>query len=84
MTEVRPQFQPNAYAPGAAAAARDDAKLAMARAFFAKALDQAGAPKPASAPEPATAMSVSAQAAPAPAQSSQKLLRPGSLIDIRV
>lgn len=61
--------------------ARDEAKLAAQRAFFQAAMGRAGAPdSPAAAPAPVHAQRTHDAQAPAP----QKILRPGSLLDIRV
>lgn len=65
----------------------DPARLAAQRAFFAAAMGQTSASPPAASPaEPATA-SATRQVEPAAAPSSsgaQRILRPGSLLDIRV
>jgi hypothetical protein len=85
LTPIRPAG-PNPT-PQAQPVQADTAKLAAQKAFFA-ALRQAGAP---SAPVAAAAPAAPAQAAPtaaartsAPAEAPQKILRPGSLFDIRV
>jgi hypothetical protein len=64
---------------------QDSAKLAAQRAFFAAAMGQAQAQAPAATIQPTSpAATTAARAAPAPAEAPQKILRPGSLIDIRV
>jgi len=81
VTTIRPSpFQQTPLHTGQ----RDDAgKLSAQRAFFAAAMAQAQAPA-------ATAAPAAPQAAPAthmattPAEAPQKVLRPGSLLDIRV
>jgi hypothetical protein len=66
------------------APARDDAaKLAAQRAFFQAAMGIA--PAQAAAPAPAYAAPVRVERTPEPATAApQKILRPGSLLDIRV
>lgn len=84
MTPIRPSHLPQT---SQRPQSQDSTKLAAQRAFFNAALGQA----PATAATPATASS-SGPAAPAqvtraaapPADSAQKILRPGSLLDIRV
>lgn len=82
MTTIRPNPLPLS---GQGPQAQDPGKLASQRQFFAAALRQA---QGAAAPDQPTAAAPAqpvAQAAPAtPAEAPQKLLRPGSLIDIRV
>lgn len=88
MTTVRPPAFPPIRTPEPPrnpAATGDSAKLAAQRAFFQAALGQAA---PAAAPqkisEPSAAR-VSAAKMPDPtAEKPQKILRPGSLLDIRV
>jgi hypothetical protein len=74
-TQTRPQNQ-------------DSAKLAQQRAFFNAAMGEAQAPAQTAAPLVApTASGAPAQTprtASMPAEQPQKVLRPGSLIDIRV
>ena len=88
MTTIRPNLYPQTQAR---TQNQDSAKLAAQRAFF-DALSQARAPAQAAATT-APAAASTAQAAPAPAQrmpaaapteQPQKILRPGSLFDIRV
>ncbi|MBX3483621.1 MAG: hypothetical protein KF737_08885 [Phenylobacterium sp.] len=71
---------------GPQAQPQDPAKAAAARAFFDAALRQAGAPTQPAAPMAATSTAQPAlrTAAVQPAEAPQKILRPGSLIDIRV
>jgi len=85
MTAIRPQpFPP---APSQAGVARaDQAKLAAQRAFFEAALGKAAAPTSAAA---AMATPTAPPASPpripdAGAEKPGKILRPGSLLDIRV
>ena len=82
MTTIRPDLLPSS---GHRPQAQDHGKLAAQRQFFAAALAQAqGAAAPsapaAAAPAQAVAQAVAAQ----PTETPQKVLRPGSLIDIRV
>jgi len=74
-TQQRPQNQ-------------DSAKLAQQRAFFNAAMGQAQAPAqaaaPAAAPTASGAPAPTQRSASIPAEQPQKVLRPGSLIDIRV
>jgi hypothetical protein len=77
-------IRPSALPPAQPSAAIDPAKLAAQRAFFAAARGDAPAAaavtaKPAG-PSPTSAPAASAASAEAP----QRILRPGSLIDIRV
>jgi hypothetical protein len=81
LSVIRPNLPP-VPGPQTPAAQLDQAKLAAQRAFFAAALGRAG---PAAEPAPA------ATAAPAPrsnleptSEAPRKILRPGSLLDIRV
>lgn len=66
---------------------QDSGKLAAQRAFF-EALGKAQVAAAAQAVAPAASIqptqAVRAAPAPAPADTSQKILRPGSLLDIRV
>jgi hypothetical protein len=90
VTPIRPTGYPTPPAPNPAA---DAARLAAQRAFFDQALGRAaGAPAtqataavqaPAAAPA-APAPVVRTVQVQAPAESPAKLLRPGSLLDIRV
>ncbi len=94
MTAVRPPVWPTATppAPGGAGNARSAAQ----RAFFEAALGKASAPQAQPQPAPAQAPVIRAETRPQPAaqrvQSSfvqpteqpQKILRPGSLLDIKV
>ena len=88
MTTIRPNLYPQTQARPQN---QDSGKLAAQRAFF-DALSQARGPAQAAATAAPTAVST-AQAAPAPvqrmaaatpAEQPQKILRPGSLFDIRV
>ena len=84
MTTIRPNVYPQQAPPGGQ---RDDAgKLAAQRAFFEAALGRAQAPAAAAAPAEPTAPARTAQVAPtAPSEApQQRVLRPGSLLDIRV
>ena len=88
MTTIRPNLYPQTQARPQP---QDGGKLAAQRAFF-DALGQAqrpgasaaAAPAAASAPVAAAAPSARVEAAAASADPGQKILRPGSLIDIRV
>lgn len=83
-TPVRPPILPTA-APGPAVARPDAAKLAAQRAFFDRALGKASAPTAALPGSGATAAAAPAASTDASAaEPPQKILRPGSLIDIRV
>ena len=83
MTPIRPQMPPVARPADPAA---DAAKLAAQRAFFQQALGkaqpvQAAAPvAPAVAAAPASVQRMVDPSQPAP----QRILRPGSLLDIRI
>jgi hypothetical protein len=82
MTAIRPQPFPPTQAPAGPSRA-DQAKLAAQRAFFDAALGKAAGPAPTLAT--ATPAAVSPQRIPdAAAEKPQKILRPGSLLDIRV
>jgi hypothetical protein len=63
---------------------QDSGKLAAQRAFFAAALGQAQAPAAASTPAAVSAAGPSAAPVAPAAEGAQRILRPGSLIDIRV
>ncbi len=80
VTPIRPQ--PYAPVPQATTTAADTAKLAAVRAMFANAMGQTA---PVATPEPAPA---SVAARPSImidlTEPPQKILRPGSLLDIRV
>jgi acyl CoA:acetate/3-ketoacid CoA transferase len=79
---IRPNMLPPSTLAGGER--QDSGKLAAQRAFFQAALSQAqGAAAPAAASAPQTTAQVQRVAA-APAEQPQKILRPGSLIDIRV
>jgi hypothetical protein len=84
-TPIRPGAP---HIPQQAGQAADPAKLAAQRAFFQAALGRTGAPQaaaPAAAPTASAApQPIQRTAATAPAEATQKILRPGSLIDIRV
>jgi hypothetical protein len=94
VTPIRPNVFPAPPAStSVAGAGADAARLAAQKAFFAAALGQAAAP----AAPPATAAPRASFFAPAPAAAARpeirpdpsaeapaKLLRPGSLLDIRV
>lgn len=82
LTTIRPNAFPQQAPLGGQ---RDDAKAAAARAFFAAAMGNAQAPS-APAASVDTQASAPVQGAPAaqPAETSQRILRPGSILDIRV
>jgi hypothetical protein len=84
VTAVRPPIFPTQPAPGAPARA-DQAKSAAQKAFFDMAMGKAAAPAPAAPAAVAMAAPVPMQRIPdAAAEKPQKILRPGSLLDIRV
>lgn len=93
MTTIRPNPFP-AAAPQGHAQSLDSAKQAAQRAFFAAALGQAhvGPAQSPAAAAPQPQVQAQAQARPAPAarmpdstaEPPQRILRPGSLLDIRV
>ena len=82
MNPIRPQtpFPPQTPAPA------NTTRTAAQRAFFQAALGEAQAPaKAAAPPEPAReAVRVQTERAETPAEPPTKILRPGSLLDIRV
>ena len=78
MTTIRPNILPQN--PQAGPVPQDAAKLAAAKAFFAAAMGQAQAPAEAAQPAVPPANRAPASGTEAP----QKILRPGSLLDIRV
>jgi len=82
VTTIRPNVFPQQAPLGGQ---RDDAKAAAARAFFAAAMGQAQATAAPAAPAEAQA-SAPPQRMPAttPAEAPQRVLRPGSILDIRV
>lgn len=97
MTTIRPSpFAQTQVPQGQVGGGRDEGgKLAAQRAFFAAIQAQGvAAPKPAAAPAATVATAttasqpgpapVSRMAAAQPAEAPQKILRPGSLLDIRV
>lgn len=88
MTTIRPNILPPSH-QGPQPQDRD--RMAAQRAFFAQAMGQAQAatspaPSPVSAPvsSGATVAAARTTASPSSAEAPQKILRPGSLIDIRV
>lgn len=81
MTSIRPTVPP-ASQPGATPAG--PVRTAAQRAFFEAALGKAAAAPAPSAPAAPAATPVEARAAPAPSEPPRKILRPGSLLDIRV
>lgn len=90
-TPIRPPLVPPGLA-GQGPPRADAAKLAAQRAFFDMAMGRA-APAEAAAPAAATAAPSAAPSAPAsprpvaaqlPSEPPQKILRPGSILDIRV
>lgn len=85
MNPIRPNMLPPSTLTGGER--QDAGKAAAQRAFFQAALSQAqGASAPAAAAAPQTTAQVqrTATVAAAPTDQPQKILRPGSLIDIRV
>lgn len=86
MTTIRPNLYPQTQTRPQD---QDSAKLAAQRAFFSAALSQAqGAAAPSTTQGAAPAVSSAPAQAPrtaaAPPEQAQKILRPGSLLDIRV
>lgn len=86
VTTIRPNVYPQQSPLGGQ---RDDAgKLAAQRAFFEAAMARASGAAAPSAPaapaEPAAPPRATQVAPAAPAEAPQKILRPGSLLDIRV
>ena len=91
LTPIRPNAAPPTPAAQPAAEA---ARTAAQRAFFDAALGRAGSPQPARAtgptgstafaPSQATAAASRARLPDPTAEAPQKILRPGSLLDIRV
>lgn len=99
MTPIRPNAFPTPAAqPQGAGTPADAARAAAQRAFFDAAMGRSAAPTPSAAPAarqaatgptavftPATAPMQRVEIRPAPdAEPPAKLLRPGSLLDIRV
>jgi hypothetical protein len=83
VTAIRPPAFPPIRTPDSPRA--EPAKLAAQRAFFQAALGQAATAAPTAASNPAPAASAPMQRIPDPgAEKPQKILRPGSLLDIRV
>lgn len=80
MTVIRPGFP--SQTPPQQAPALDPGRAAAQRAFFAAALGQA--PAAPAQPDPGPARPVPVRAAEAPAEPPKRILRPGSLLDIRV
>jgi hypothetical protein len=81
---VRPPIVPPSVA-GAAAAKSNPGRLEAQRAFFALAAGSPAPAAPAAPSAPAETPRTSMQSASAEAaQTPQKILRPGSLIDIRI
>ncbi len=83
MTPIRPGMPP-AQAPSSAGT--DAARLAAQRAFFQQAMGRpaASAPTPAAAQAPAPPVRTVELRPAANAEAPTKILRPGSLLDIRV
>lgn len=92
VNHVRPRpvttIRPNAFPQHAPLGGqRDDpARLAAQRAFFQAAMGQAQAPVQTTAPvaAPQAAQTINRVAEAGAAEAPQKILRPGSLLDIRV
>ena len=80
MNPIRPSALPQTPPP---AQAEGSAKLSAQRAFFAAAMGQAQAPAVAPRPAAAAAAAPVTNTAGSP-EAPQRILRPGSLIDIRV
>jgi len=85
VSPIRPANLPVAQ-PAAAPARGDAARLDAQRAFFQAAMNGAVAPKPAAAPaQPPAVFAQPVQRLPDPAaEPPTRILRPGSLLDIRV
>ncbi|HEX7886458.1 MAG TPA: hypothetical protein VF474_10815 [Phenylobacterium sp.] len=87
MTTIRPNLYPQTQQRPQA---QDSAKLAAQRAFFSAAVSQAAAPTAAQAtsqaapPQASSAPPQAQRTAAAPTEQGQRILRPGSLLDIRV
>jgi hypothetical protein len=95
VTPIRPNAFPTQPATTSiAGAAADAARVAAQRAFFDAAMGRAGAPAAPAAPSAPRTQLFTPQAAPVqraelrpaaiPSEPPAKLLRPGSLLDIRV
>ncbi|MGA0605804.1 hypothetical protein ACO2Q0_07365 [Phenylobacterium sp. VNQ135] len=83
MTPIRPNLPPQVGQPQQRAI--DPARLAAQKAFFAAALGQAGAVPPPQAPAAAAPREAPRAAAAGPQEAQpQRILRPGSILDIRV
>jgi len=85
---VRPPIFPP-MTPPAGPARADPARLAAQKAFFEAALGKAGGPAPTAPQSVSAAAPPPVQAAPTPtfdgaAEKPQKILRPGSLLDIKI
>ncbi|HEV2532679.1 hypothetical protein [Phenylobacterium sp.] len=84
MTAIRPQAFPPLQGPTSAPRA-DQAKLAAQKAFFDAALGKTAAAAPAAAMAKPAPVAAPLQRIPdAAAEKPEKILRPGSLLDIRV
>ena len=84
MNPVRPSPLPPGAAGTPAQRPVDPARAAAQRAFFEAALGKASAPAAAAAPAPAQAMAPVQRTPDTAAPKPEKVLRPGSLLDIRV
>ena len=90
MTTVRPPVWPTVQPPASGGAG--NARTAAQRAFFDAALGKAGAPQPAPVQAPTVRAETAVQPAAQPVRSvftppteePRKILRPGSLLDIKV
>lgn len=83
MNTIRPNLTPNLATPSQGPG-MDAAKLAAQKAFFAAATGQAPAPAAAAPSEPAPRAATVQRVPDASAEPPRKILRPGSLLDIRV
>jgi len=81
VTTIRPNVFPQQ--PPVGGQREEAGRLAAQRAFFAAAMGQAQAPAAAAPAAPQAPVAVN-RVADAPAEAPQKVLRPGSLLDIRV
>lgn len=87
MTSVRPPIFPPSQAAQPGRPNADPARLAAQKAFFDLAMGKTAAPRAAAPTSPSAAPATAASATRLPhpdSEKPQKILRPGSLLDIRV
>jgi hypothetical protein len=85
VTTIRPNVFPQPQPQPSLGGQREEAgRLAAQRAFFAAAMGQTQAPAAVAAPVVPPAPAPVNRVAEAPAEAPRKVLRPGSLLDIRV